>query len=160
MPKKLSYLAAAGAALAVMATLPVAASANIHMPASAKPATAAATVTLTPESGSTGIWNVSYPGKESYRGKIFWNADPGRDLDGNGRPDPGDSIAALDGYGDGWGVKAVLSTGRVATTKGHSAPYWSGWATGNLPENRTYTLKGCVFKGSTEHCSAGVKVTS
>lgn len=184
MHKRLSYLAAAGAALAAMAVLPAAASAdqhapastagNIHMPASnggmpatakpgvhghmpatAKSATVKPAVTLARKSATT--WALSVNG--AYAGEMVWNANPGGDWDGNGSTDPGDAIGAYDGASDGYGVKAILSTGRTATTKGHTAPYWTGWKTGNLPENHGYTLKGCVFKGSTQGCDT-VSVTS
>jgi hypothetical protein len=65
---------------------------------------------------------------------------------------PGDSIRACDGFADGWGVTAYLDSNhngvfdRTATTSGHPAGYCSPWASGNIPEDATVTLKVCNTK--------------
>lgn len=45
-------------------------------------------------------------------------------------------------------------TGRVATTHGHSATYYSDWNSGNLAEDTTVYIQLCAVKGTTEDCSA------
>lgn len=97
---------------------------------------------------------------DTYAGTGYWNQDPGGDLNGDGRTDPGDALIAYDGAADGWGVEARLSTGRIATTRGHNSPYWSPWATGDLPEDRTYTMQMCLVRGTSVHCGTSVLVTS
>lgn len=70
---------------------------------------------------------VAYDQDDHYVGLALWDSD-------------GDKLQATDPYADGWGVIAHLSTGRVASTRGHSAPYISPWVTGDLPENHAYTM--------------------
>ncbi|MEU8028822.1 hypothetical protein [Streptomyces sp. NPDC049099] len=53
---------------------------------------------------------------------------------------PGDALYATDAESDGFWVEAHLSTGRVASTKGHTAGYTAGPVTGDLPEDHTYYL--------------------
>lgn len=74
-------------------------------------------------------------------GQVEWNGDSV-----NG--DPGDAFRVYDGKGDGWGLEAHLSTGRTATTVGHTSPYWSPWATGDLPENTDYSIWVVMRNGS------------
>lgn len=85
-----------------------------------------------------------------YAGYGSWRAD--RDDFG-----PGDSLYAYDKLADGYGIKAILSTGRVASTVGRSAPAFDR-AGGNLPEGRSYTMRVCVVKGDWSKCSNSVRV--
>ncbi|MFD5648945.1 hypothetical protein [Streptomyces sp. NPDC127039] len=66
---------------------------------------------------------------------------------------PGDALAATDSWGDGYWIAANLDTGRVATTRGHNAPY-SVTKTGNLPEGQWHKMWVCVGKGSWYRCSS------
>lgn len=82
---------------------------------------------------------------------MTWNADPGC------CGIPGDAFPVADVYGDGWGMEASMIspvTGRVATTRGHSATYYSDWNSGNLAEGTTVYIQLCAVKGTTEDCSA------
>ncbi|MGV9349473.1 hypothetical protein ACWDSD_32695 [Streptomyces spiralis] len=91
-----------------------------------------------------------------YRGSWEWNQDP---HDG----EPGDAFRVTDSVADGWGVEAVLEispTPRVATTQGHSSPYTSPWATGDLPEGTDYTLSFYIVKNGTYEFLKSVTVTS
>jgi hypothetical protein len=98
---------------------------------------------------------------ETYAGSGVWNRDPNSyDMDGNGAQDPGDAIIAFDETADGWGIEASLNTGRVATTRGHDSPYSSGWKSGNLPEDTWYDMYVCLVKGTTEHCTSAILVSS
>ncbi|GAA3007575.1 MULTISPECIES: hypothetical protein [Streptomyces] len=62
-----------------------------------------------------------------------WNADPYGSA-------PGDSIRACDTEADGWSIEVKLDIDRdgtwdrVATTRGHTAPYCTPWKTGNIKE--------------------------
>ncbi|MGW7332704.1 hypothetical protein ACWGIU_29720 [Streptomyces sp. NPDC054840] len=81
-----------------------------------------------------------------------WNADP--------QPAPGipgDSLVAKDISPDGWAVEAELSTGRIASTRGHKAIYIKV-ASGNLPEGHAYKLRGCIVKGNERKCTSWVPV--
>ncbi|MEV7405820.1 hypothetical protein AB0N93_36300 [Streptomyces sp. NPDC091267] len=69
----------------------------------------------------------------------------------------GDTLEALDYAGDGYGIEAHLSTGRVASTRGKPAEAIVD-VTGNLPEGKYYKLWVCVVKGSYEYCSGKVDV--
>ncbi|MFJ7779841.1 hypothetical protein [Streptomyces yangpuensis] len=81
-------------------------------------------------------------------GFVRWNADP------QPAPDiPGDSLIAKDISPDGWAVEAELSTGRIASTRGHKAIYMKV-VSGNLPEGHPYQLRGCVVKGSERKCTS------
>jgi hypothetical protein len=89
-----------------------------------------------------------------YAGEVAWSRDPGwGDFDANGSLDPGDALIAFDDTSDGDGVEGVLSTGRIASTRGHSAPYSSGWVTGNLPEGNAYNMWACLVQGSWYACA-------
>jgi hypothetical protein len=65
---------------------------------------------------------------------------------------PGDSIRACDFTADGWGVTAYLDSNhngvfdRTATTSGQPSDFCSGWASGNIAEGATVTLKVCNTK--------------
>ncbi|MER5499035.1 hypothetical protein ABT096_17835 [Streptomyces sp. NPDC002561] len=83
-------------------------------------------------------------------GTAEWRADPSGSQ-------PGDALTATDVLGDGYGMEAHLSNGRVASTRGQSAPY-SVTKTGDLPEGNKYTMKLCIVKGSYEKCSSWVGV--
>jgi hypothetical protein len=96
-----------------------------------------------------------------FAGETAWSQDPSSyDFDADGKADPGDAIIAFDTTADGLGVEARLSTGRVASTRGHDSPYSSGWKTGNLPEDNFYKTRACLVKGSWEACTAWWSVTS
>ncbi|MFG1999754.1 hypothetical protein ACGFNU_11470 [Spirillospora sp. NPDC048911] len=72
---------------------------------------------------------------------------------------PGDTLEARDSYGDGYGVEAHLTTNpqRIATTRGHGAPY-ADLASGNLPEGKKYYMYVCMVKGDYSNCSDSVAV--
>jgi|tagenome__1003787_1003787.scaffolds.fasta_scaffold20976185_4 hypothetical protein len=90
----------------------------------------------------------------SWAGYAEWSQDP---CGG----DPGDALSATDELADGYGINAHLSTGRVATTAGHSSPYTSKWKTGDLTEDKTYLMWTCVEKGGVEYgCTGGIYVSS
>ncbi|MFF3730332.1 hypothetical protein ACFYXM_08430 [Streptomyces sp. NPDC002476] len=72
---------------------------------------------------------------------------------------PGDALAAHDSAADGYGIEAHLSNGRVATTRGHNAPY-TDWATGDLPEGSKYTMWVCVVKDTYSNCSSKYTVSA
>ncbi|MEE1761533.1 hypothetical protein [Streptomyces sp. SP18BB07] len=78
-------------------------------------------------------------------GNAMWQKDPSGS-------EPGDALSAYDVLADGYGIEAHLSTGRVATTRGHASPY-SVTVTGNLPEDTGYTMWVCVVKGDFSKCS-------
>jgi hypothetical protein len=82
----------------------------------------------------------------AYRGAVVWSQDP----DGWGTP--GDAMFARDDSADGKGVWGRLSTGRVASTRGHSAPYTTNWKTGNLREGRAYGMTVCLVRGDWSAC--------
>ncbi|MGW0435211.1 hypothetical protein ACWDV4_22070 [Micromonospora sp. NPDC003197] len=84
-------------------------------------------------------------------------AGSGRWLQDPDGPYPGDALVADDQLADGYGVEAHLSTGRIATTRGHSAPY-THYKTGNLPEGNKYYMYVCVVKGDYSNCSNSVAV--
>ncbi|MFV8131929.1 hypothetical protein [Streptomyces syringium] len=91
--------------------------------------------------------NITSPRDGHNMGFARWNADP------QPAPDiPGDSLIAKDISPDGWAVEAELSTGRIASTRGHKAIYIKV-ASGNLPEGHRYKLRGCVVKGSERQCT-------
>jgi hypothetical protein len=79
---------------------------------------------------------------------------------------PGDAIKACDWFADGWGIETQLDvnpgsswdTDRSVNTRGHSSPYCSGWATGNLTENTPVAIRVCLVKsGSSPICSPGAR---
>lgn len=77
-----------------------------------------------------------------------WSADPAGST-------PGDAIKACDDASDGWGIQLELDidadgdTDRVATTRGHNAPYCTGWKTGNIKEDTDVILRLFKVKGNT-----------
>ncbi|MFG2635738.1 hypothetical protein ACGFX8_17895 [Streptomyces sp. NPDC048362] len=85
-----------------------------------------------------------------------WNADPG-DLEPGA---PGDALQVRDILGDGWGIEAWAATQvgadgyRMATSRGHSAYYASGWKTGNIKEGTPITVEVCAVKGDKQQCGA------
>ncbi|MGW4029110.1 hypothetical protein ACWEFL_07280 [Streptomyces sp. NPDC004838] len=85
-----------------------------------------------------------------YAGQGYWRQDPLGSL-------PGDTLGVQDLMPDGYGVEAYLSTGRVASTRGHSSP-WTDEKSGNLPEGNEYILQVCVVKGTWQTCSPTVTV--
>ncbi|MFE0872884.1 hypothetical protein [Streptomyces rochei] len=94
--------------------------------------------------GSGGVYAVNAT-RGVQVGYAYWQAD-------------GDKLIANDSYADGKRIEAHLSTGRVATTKGHASPY-TATATGNLPEGKSYQMWVCVV-GSSSDCSQKVWVKS
>lgn len=87
----------------------------------------------------------------TYAGIMVWNADASG-------PTPGDAFKVGDYLADGWGMEATMIspvTGRVATTRGHSAGYESPWNTGNLAEGTTVYIQLCAVKGDYRDCSIG-----
>jgi hypothetical protein len=67
---------------------------------------------------------------------------------------PGDALRACDLESDGYGIKAWMrdSNGnilRTATTQGHEANYCTGWATGDLTEEKYVYITVCRAKGTT-----------
>ncbi|MFB7241252.1 hypothetical protein ACFCYX_02125 [Streptomyces populi] len=91
-------------------------------------------------------------GSGSTVGSGAWAADPG-ELGSS----TGDTLIANDTLKDGYGIEAHLSTGRIASTRGHNSPY-TDKTTGNLPEGNTYYMTVCVVKGTFEDCSDSVAV--
>ncbi|MFI6060651.1 hypothetical protein [Streptomyces sp. NPDC051286] len=67
---------------------------------------------------------------------------------------------AYDGLADGLGIHAYLSDGRMASTAGHSSPYYSAWVTGNLPEGNWYTMTVCTEKGGSDISCRSASVQS
>ncbi|MHA6763399.1 hypothetical protein [Streptacidiphilus sp. PAMC 29251] len=87
-------------------------------------------------------------------GEVTFSKNP---LDGY----PGDAIRAYDALADGYGIEATLNVGeRFATTSGHSSPYYSPWATGNLPEGTSYQLSVQVIKGGLTYFADTIPVVS
>ncbi|MFZ4280622.1 hypothetical protein [Streptomyces rhizosphaericola] len=76
-----------------------------------------------------------------------WSADPSGST-------PGDAIRACDDTSDGWGIQLELdihrdgTVDRIATTRGHNAPYCTEWKTGNIKEGTKVTLKLYKVKGN------------
>jgi hypothetical protein len=84
----------------------------------------------------------------------LWSKDPAEG-------EPGDSLRATDDYQDGKGIVAHLSTGRTASTAGHTYPYTTEWVHGDLPENHTYYIWACTVKAGDEGpCTDPIKVSS
>jgi hypothetical protein len=90
------------------------------------------------------VFNDSMEGRLA--GWAGWWADPGTS------GEPGDTLVAYDNLADGYGIESHLSTGRTATTRGHSAKY-QDTTSGNLPEGNHYLMWVCVVKGSWSKCS-------
>ncbi|MFD3540409.1 hypothetical protein ACFWUQ_13035 [Streptomyces sp. NPDC058662] len=93
------------------------------------------------------VYNTTWNDKA---GSVSWQQDPSGGF-------PGDALTARDELRDGYGIEARLSTGRVASTRGHDSPY-TVTKTGNLPEGNTYTMRVCVVKGDWEKCSQATQV--
>ncbi|GGT70089.1 hypothetical protein GCM10010256_30670 [Streptomyces coeruleorubidus] len=81
-------------------------------------------------------------------GYAEWNPDPYNGL-------PGDSVRVCDTRADDWAVEASLDTDgdgryddRTVSTRGHSAGYCSGWASGDLPENIRIGVFVSLVKGT------------
>lgn len=85
-------------------------------------------------------------------GHAIWQRDPSGG-------EPGDALTASDELPDGYGIEAHLSTGRVASTRGHDANYQET-VPGDLPEDHTYQMWVCVVQGTFEKCSDHVSVLS
>nr|WP_239092317.1 hypothetical protein [Streptomyces sp. SID14478] len=89
-------------------------------------------------------------------GAGYWQQDPGADPIGYGDA-PGDSIAACDLSADGWGIEVKLDVNRdgdidrKVSTRGHSSPYCSGWASGNLTEGTPVRVWVTKVKGDTSY---------
>lgn len=87
-----------------------------------------------------------------FAGNGEWHQDPSG-------TNPGDMLVAWDPTADGYGIEAHLSTGRVATTRGHASPY-EDRATGDLPEGNKYTMWVCLVKGDYSACTSKYEVTA
>lgn len=103
--------------------------------------------------GNAKVWNIAVYNNGHYAGSANWNGDP------RGAT-PGDALAAYDNLADGYGIVARLSTGREASTLGHTAGYFTGWVTGNLPEGHHYQMWVSIQKGTTSISSDPITVTS
>ncbi|AQS67362.1 hypothetical protein [Streptomyces pactum] len=98
---------------------------------------------------SDGDFTIAAYNNGTYAGLMEWNADPVGNT-------PGDAFRVLDRLSDGWGMEAHMTspvTGRTATTRGHTAVYYSPYGTGNLTEGTTVYIQLCAIKGTTERCS-------
>ncbi|MYY13611.1 hypothetical protein GT204_33300 [Streptomyces sp. SID4919] len=121
----------------------------------APPASAAPSVTFTSRADPLDMgWAeiVMYiNGKRAGTG--HWAGDPG-----DWGSSTGDTIIAHDSASDGYGIQVTLDGSRVATTRGHNAPY-TDRASGNLPEGSRHDMEVCVVKGSYSACGTvyGVK---
>ncbi|MFC7011584.1 hypothetical protein ACFQMH_07610 [Streptomyces viridiviolaceus] len=113
----------------------------------------AAAATWTFEKGEVfadGGFSIAAHYNGTYAGLMEWRGDP---LPG----DPGDAFRVLDRLSDGWGMEASMispATGRVATTRGHSAVYYSPWSTGDLPEETKVYIQLCAVQGERFQCSS------
>ncbi|MET8023631.1 hypothetical protein [Streptomyces avermitilis] len=65
----------------------------------------------------------------------------------------GDALIVMDDSTDGYSLEAHLSTGRVASTRGHTAPY-TETVKGDLTEGKWYTMYLCVVKDTFSDCSS------
>lgn len=113
----------------------------------------AATITFSGSAGSGGDYQIVALRDGKNIGYVYWSSDP---VPGLGWP--GDAMSVSDTSSDGYGLEAHLSTGRVATTRGHNAPYTSPWATGDLTEGLTVGMKLCLVKGDYSNCSGWYNV--
>lgn len=98
------------------------------------------------------------PGDKSYTLSVY-NNTKGKSAGSASWYGNGDLLVARDSLGDGYGIEAHLSTGRVASTAGQKSPV-TVEKPGNLTENRTYQMWVCVVDGSFERCSSKVNVHS
>ncbi|MFJ1672640.1 hypothetical protein ACIOK4_40965 [Streptomyces bottropensis] len=87
-----------------------------------------------------------------YAGYATWYSDPGE-------ISTGDTLEAHDARSDGYGIEAQISNGRIATTRGHNAPYTER-DSGDVVEDVEYLMWVCVVKGSYQNCSDVVSVWS
>src|ERR1044072_3418009 len=83
----------------------------------------------------------------AFAGYGYWSQDPGGDINGDGKEDYGDSAIVYDGAADGWGLEVTVSGGDHADTRGHNAPYWSGWAHSLGAEGTVARMQVCVVRG-------------
>ncbi|MER5184579.1 hypothetical protein ABT009_40810 [Streptomyces sp. NPDC002896] len=100
---------------------------------------------------SNGSFSIGAYYNGTYAGAMVWNADPL-----NGGSIPGDAFQVVDRLSDGRGMEATMispTTGRVATTRGHEATYYSPWNTGNLDEGTPVYIQLCAVKGDYADCS-------
>ena len=98
---------------------------------------------------SNGSFTIAAYKSGTYAGVMVWNADPSGSI-------PGDAFQVVDRLGDGWGMEASMihpTTGRVATTRGHSAVYFSPWNSGNLTEGTDVYIQLCAVQGTSADCS-------
>ncbi|MFJ4536395.1 hypothetical protein ACIP39_10495 [Streptomyces tibetensis] len=98
---------------------------------------------------SNGSYTIAAYNDGAYAGVMSWNADAFGDI-------PGDAFRAVDALGDGYAMEATMIHpvgGRTATTRGHAAPYYSPWASGNLAEGTTVYIQLCAVKGEYSSCS-------
>lgn len=117
-------------------------------------ATAAHALQFTPSGDSSAkVWTIDVYNNGHYAGSANWNGDPRGST-------PGDALLAYDSLADGYGIVAHLSTGRTASTLGHTAGYSSGWVTGDLPEGNHYDMWVSIQKGTSSVSSAKVTVTA
>lgn len=148
MRKRLAALAVTTAAIAGVTMAAGAGSADAAAPS------AGTRVTVT-TAADTGI-SVAYVYYDNIlRGTFQWSQNPSSD-----GSRPGDAMRVSDSYADGWGVEGDLSTGRIATTAGHSSPYTSPWKTGNLPEKNWYDFDVYLEKGGSYIYIGGGSVES
>ncbi|MFD7472250.1 hypothetical protein ACFV8Z_08685 [Streptomyces sp. NPDC059837] len=98
---------------------------------------------------SDGSYTIAAYYNGTYAGLMEWNADP--------IPDgtPGDAFRVIDRLSDGYGMEATMISPehRVATTRGHSATYFSPWTSGNLTEDTKVFIQLCAVQGDYESCS-------
>ncbi|MFE0771676.1 hypothetical protein [Streptomyces sp. NPDC058861] len=115
---------------------------------SAPPASAAPTVTFRILSATDMGWsNVMVIIDGHVAGTGSWAGDPG-----DQGSSTGDTIIAHDSATDGYGIEVTLDGTRVATTRGHNAPY-TDRASGNLKEDSKHTMRVCAVKGSYAGCT-------
>ncbi|MDW8806777.1 hypothetical protein P1P68_18795 [Streptomyces scabiei] len=88
----------------------------------------------------------------TYAGLMEWNADP---IEFQDSTRPGDAFRVLDRLSDGYGMEATMISPeyRRATTRGHSAVYYSPWQTGDLAEGTKVFIQLCAVNGDYESCS-------
>ncbi|MFG2332735.1 hypothetical protein ACGFMM_24315 [Streptomyces sp. NPDC048604] len=101
---------------------------------------------------SNGSFSIGAYNNGTYAGAMVWNADP---ITSTGIP--GDAFQVVDRLSDGWGMEATMIipvTGRVATTRGHAAVYYSPWNTGDLREDTQVSIQLCAVAGDRKVCSA------
>jgi hypothetical protein len=88
-------------------------------------------------------------------GYAQWNADPYNGI-------PGDAIRACDTTADGWGIEAWLDINRdgtidrIASTRGHNAPYCTGWASGDIAEGTPVSIWAVTVKGTSTKEKGGL----